>query len=36
VIAHLRRHAAPPLAEALAGVRGIDATVYDWALNDAR
>ncbi|MBM3542766.1 MAG: DUF547 domain-containing protein [Alphaproteobacteria bacterium] len=36
VIAHLRRYAAGPLAQALAGVRGIDSHAYDWALNDAR
>jgi hypothetical protein len=35
VIAHLRRHAAPPLAAALAGATRIAADRYDWAINDA-
>ena len=36
VLAHLRRYAAPPLAEPLAPIRAIDATGYDWELNDWR
>lgn len=36
VVAHLKHHAAAPLAEALAGVTRIGADQYDWALNDAR
>ncbi|MFN0041786.1 MAG: DUF547 domain-containing protein [Alphaproteobacteria bacterium] len=36
VLAHLRRYAAPPLAESLAPIRAIDATGYDWELNDWR
>lgn len=35
VIAHLRRYAAPPLAEALRNVTRIAEDAYDWALNDA-
>lgn len=35
VIQHLRRYAAPPLAEGLANVTRIADTVYDWSLNDA-
>lgn len=35
VIQHLRRYAAPPLAEGLADVTRIADTVYDWSLNDA-
>ncbi|CAH0134922.1 DUF547 domain-containing protein [Roseomonas sp. CECT 9278] len=35
VIAHLRRHAAPPLAARLAQATGIAGHAYDWALNDA-
>jgi hypothetical protein len=35
VLAHLRRHAAPALAAALARARGIAEDVYDWTLNDA-
>ncbi|WP_137127246.1 DUF547 domain-containing protein [Roseomonas sp. HF4] len=34
VIAHLRRHAAPPLAARLAAAGGIADHAYDWALND--
>jgi hypothetical protein len=33
VIAHLRAHADPRLADALAGVGRIDADDYDWAIN---
>ncbi|MEQ1439256.1 DUF547 domain-containing protein [Fontimonas sp. SYSU GA230001] len=36
VIAHLRRYAAPPLAQQLAGISSIAGDAYDWALNDAR
>jgi hypothetical protein len=36
VIAHLRRHADPALAERLAGFDAIDDAAYDWSLNDAR
>ncbi|MBM3521829.1 MAG: DUF547 domain-containing protein [Alphaproteobacteria bacterium] len=36
VIDHLKRFAAAPLAEALAGVTRIGTDQYDWALNDAR
>jgi hypothetical protein len=36
VIAHLRMHAAPQLARALAGVTRIAGHDYDWTLNDAR
>jgi Protein of unknown function, DUF547 len=36
VIRHLRRYAAPTLAQALAGVERIADHVYDWSLNDAR
>lgn len=35
VIAHLRRHAAPPLAARLAAATAIVGHDYDWALNDA-
>lgn len=35
VIAHLRRHAAPPLAARLATAGAIADHAYDWALNDA-
>jgi hypothetical protein len=35
VIAHLRRHAAPPLAARLAVATAIAGHDYDWALNDA-
>jgi hypothetical protein len=35
VIAHLRRYAAPPLAQALSSQTGIAGDSYDWALNDA-
>jgi hypothetical protein len=35
VIAHLRRHAVPPLAAALASVTTIAGHAYDWALNGA-
>jgi hypothetical protein len=35
VIAHFRRYAAPPLAEALAAVPRIADHRYDWSLNDA-
>jgi Protein of unknown function, DUF547 len=35
VIAHLRRYAAPPLAQALASQTSIAGDNYDWALNDA-
>ncbi len=34
VIAHLREHAAPELAQRLSGVTTIAEDVYDWALND--
>lgn len=34
VLDHLRRYAAPDLADRLAGRRGYDRTAYDWALND--
>lgn len=36
VIAHLRRYANPPLADALAGIERIGAHGYDWSLNDAQ
>lgn len=36
VLEHLRRHAAPPLAAALARNATVDRYEYDWALNDAR
>jgi Protein of unknown function, DUF547 len=36
VVAHLRRHAAPPLAQALAGITDIAGYDYDWRLNDAQ
>jgi hypothetical protein len=35
VIAHLRRHAAPPLAARLAAGAAIAEDAYDWSLNDA-
>jgi len=35
VIAHLRRYAAPPLAQALAAQTSIAGDSYDWSLNDA-
>lgn len=35
VIEHLRRYAAPPLREALAGRTRVDGHHYDWKLNDA-
>jgi hypothetical protein len=35
VIAHLRRYAAPALADQLQGISAIDRYRYDWALNDA-
>ena len=35
VIAHLRRYAAPPLAQALASQTSIGGDSYDWSLNDA-
>jgi Protein of unknown function, DUF547 len=35
VIAHLRRYAAPPLAQALASQTRIAGDGYDWSLNDA-
>lgn len=35
VVAHLRQHARPELAEALAGVPGVAGYAYDWALNGA-
>ena len=35
VIAHLRRHARPPLAAALARIGAIHDDRYDWSLNDA-
>jgi hypothetical protein len=35
VIAHLRRHAAPDLRQALGGVSAIADHGYDWSLNDA-
>jgi hypothetical protein len=34
VLDHLRRHAAPPLAAALAAITRIDGHAYDWRLND--
>lgn len=34
VIAHLRRHAAPPLAARLAAATAISDHAYDWTLND--
>jgi hypothetical protein len=34
VIAHLQRHAAPALAQNLAGIKSIAGHDYDWALND--
>lgn len=36
VIAHLLRHAEPPLAQALQNVRRIAGHAFDWTLNDAR
>jgi hypothetical protein len=36
VIAHLRRHARPELAQALAGIGRIASDRYDWTLNDAK
>lgn len=36
VLAHLRRHALPPLADALARVDRIADGGYDWSLNDLR
>ena len=33
LLAHLRRHAAPPLAARLAQIGDIDGTAYDWGLN---
>jgi hypothetical protein len=36
VIAHLRRHARPELAQALAGIGRIAGDRYDWTLNDAK
>ncbi|HEX7970102.1 MAG TPA: DUF547 domain-containing protein, partial [Stellaceae bacterium] len=36
VIAHLRRYAAPPLADALAPIAAIAGDQYDWSLNDAK
>ena len=36
VIAHLRRYAAPPLAEALARQTRIAGDEFDWSLNDAK
>jgi hypothetical protein len=35
ILAHLRRYAAPPLAEALRNVTRVAEDAYDWALNDA-
>ncbi len=35
VVAHLRRHAAPPLAARLSERAAIAGDAYDWALNDA-
>jgi hypothetical protein len=35
VVAHLRRHAAPPLAARLGERTAIAEDAYDWALNDA-
>lgn len=35
VIAHLRQHAQPPLAQALAGQSRIAGNAYDWAINAA-
>jgi hypothetical protein len=35
VLAHLRRHAAAPLAAQLASISAIDRYRYDWSLNDA-
>jgi hypothetical protein len=36
IIAHLRRYAAPPLAQALAPITAIAGDRYDWSLNDAK
>lgn len=36
VLAHLKSHALPPLADALAGVERIVDGGYDWSLNDRR
>lgn len=36
VIAHLRRYAAPPLAEALARETRVAGDEFDWSLNDAK
>jgi hypothetical protein len=36
LLAHLRRYAAPALAERLAGYRGKITSGYDWALNEPR
>ena len=33
VVAHLRQHARPELAEALASVSGVSSYAYDWSLN---
>jgi hypothetical protein len=35
VLAHVRRHATPELASALAGVDAVSNYAYDWRLNDA-
>jgi hypothetical protein len=35
VIDHLRRYAAPPLAQALQAITGIASYDYDWSLNDS-
>ncbi len=34
VLAHLRRYAAPPLKQKLAGVTTVEGYEYDWGLND--
>ena len=36
VIEHLKKHADPPLAKQLAGVKRIADDEYDWSLNDAK
>ena len=36
VLSHLRRHATGETGQLLAGVEGIDAYRYDWALNDSQ
>jgi Protein of unknown function, DUF547 len=36
IIAHLRRYAAPPLAQAMASITRIAGDQYDWSLNDAK